>query len=293
MINVVDLENKWLKFKIKSYIPYLVIIFSIVTITILFFVVLDTDKSNKVPSKLINETVQVNTIKKQKIETKDIKPIPTKQPENKKIEEKTTENKIDIVETKNNTTVTSTQPIVTKQIDKVKQTKKKLLLKPSLNFIKEMQNDTLPYYESEEDTPKHKINTPVKNKAKTEEIKTPELKTTKPEEQKSSISIHRQNTQEDIHYVIKRFKINNNPALSLFIAKKYYELGEYRKSYNYALITNEINSNIEASWIIFAKSLVKLNEKDIAIKTLRTYYDHSGSNKAKILLDEIISGKFK
>jgi hypothetical protein len=159
--------------------------------------------------------------------------------------------------------------------------------------MREMQDDTLPYYEGEEDTVKHKINSPLKKKTKIEKIKTPEPKMIKPEEQQSSISIHRQNTQEDIHHVIKRFKINNNPALSLFIAKKYYELGEYRKSYNYALITNEINSNIEASWIIFAKSLVKLNEKDIAIKTLRTYYDHSGSNKAKILLDEIISGKFK
>ena len=103
MINVVDLENRWLKFKIKSYIPYLVIIFSIITITILFFVILDTDKSDdKVPSKLTNETAHVNTIKKQKTEAEaeDTKPVPTKQPEIRKTEEKTTENKIDIAETK-------------------------------------------------------------------------------------------------------------------------------------------------------------------------------------------------
>ncbi|MGD9719509.1 MAG: hypothetical protein AB7U24_09720, partial [Sulfurimonadaceae bacterium] len=70
-------------------------------------------------------------------------------------------------------------------------------------------------------------------------------------------------------------------------------LGDYHKSYNYALITNELNNNIEASWIIFAKSLVKLNEKEMALKTLRQYIEHSGSNQAKLLLDEIRNGKFK
>ena len=93
--------------------------------------------------------------------------------------------------------------------------------------------------------------------------------------------------------VIKRFKKNNNPALSLFIAKKYYELENYDQSYNYALITNEINDNIDSSWIIFAKSLVKLNKREEAIKTLNKYIQHSHSNQAKILLDEIKSGKFK
>ena len=87
-------------------------------------------------------------------------------------------------------------------------------------------------------------------------------------EQESSISIVRQTSQNEINEVVKRFNKNNNPALSLFIAKKYYELGEYRKAYNYALKTNNINNHIEASWIIFAKSLVKLNEKDMAVKTL-------------------------
>ena len=112
-------------------------------------------------------------------------------------------------------------------------------------------------------------------------------------ETKNVISINKENTFQDIQQVIKRFKINNNPALSLFVAKKYYELKQYNKSYNYALITNEINPNIEASWIIFAKSLVKLKEKKMAITTLEKYIEHSNSNNAKILLNNIKSGKFK
>ncbi|MBU4110699.1 CDC27 family protein, partial [bacterium] len=97
----------------------------------------------------------------------------------------------------------------------------------------------------------------------------------------------------DIEEIITRFKKNNNPALSLFIAKKYYELGEYRNAYNYSLITNELNKDIEASWILFAQSLVKLNEKDKAVKVLRDYIKHTNSNRANLLLNDILSGKFK
>jgi tetratricopeptide (TPR) repeat protein len=110
---------------------------------------------------------------------------------------------------------------------------------------------------------------------------------------KSSIVIKRQDTLNDLNHVIKRFEKNNNPALSLFIAKKYYALAQYDKSYNYALITNDINSEIEASWIIFAKSLVKLNKKDMAIKTLSKYIENTHSNSGRILLDDIVSGAFK
>ncbi|PHS57033.1 MAG: hypothetical protein COB17_07390 [Sulfurimonas sp.] len=111
-------------------------------------------------------------------------------------------------------------------------------------------------------------------------------------EKKNEIKIKRQNTNKDIEHVLKRFENNNNPALSLFVAKKYYELGFYDKSYNYALITNNINSEIDDSWIIFTKSLVKLNQKNKALKILKAYIKQSHSSEAKILLNDILSGKF-
>ncbi|MDQ1244960.1 MAG: hypothetical protein QG565_1301 [Campylobacterota bacterium] len=98
---------------------------------------------------------------------------------------------------------------------------------------------------------------------------------------------------EDIAHVIKRFNVNHNPALSLFVAKKYYQLGDYEQAYNYALITNDINNNIEESWLIFSKSLVKINKKEMAIETLKKYISHSHSSQARQLLDEIQAGKFK
>nr|WP_321266008.1 CDC27 family protein [uncultured Sulfurimonas sp.] len=175
----------------------------------------------------------------------------------------------------------------------------KLTLSPSLNFISNIKHSSITNEYNYESTVKEnkKIATPKSappKKIKEEPIKEEAVKEKIQEpEPKHQLKIQRQNTQEDINHVIKRFNKNNNPALSLFVAKKYYEIGDYHKSYNYALITNEINDNIDASWIIFAKSLVKLNQKNEAISTLKKYIKHSNSSQARILLEEITSGKFK
>lgn len=275
MIDILDLEKRWFKFKIKSYIPHLIIGLSlIVIVAVILFLLNSKDRTSKV-----------------KIENKILIPLEKKELQNSTVVSLQTK-------VEENSTKNSVQPIVERRSETVQiQNEKKLVLTPSLNFMRTMQQDTLPYYENEENIKEKKVNKIKSEKKKVvtkpKAIKKVEIKPVKEKIEKNSISISRQNTQEDIHHVIKRFKTNNNPALSLFIAKKYYELGEYHKSYNYALMTNEINNNIEASWIIFAKSLVKLNERDMAIKTLNKYINHSGSNKAKILLDEIISGKFK
>jgi len=106
------------------------------------------------------------------------------------------------------------------------------------------------------------------------------------------IKFQKHSTNKDIEHVLKRFEQNNNPTLSLFAAKKYYELGQYDKAYNYALITNNINSEIDDSWIVFTKSLVKLKHRDKAIDILKNYIKQSHSAEAKILLNDIISRKF-
>ncbi|MDF1877293.1 hypothetical protein JHD47_05630 [Sulfurimonas sp. SAG-AH-194-L11] len=167
-------------------------------------------------------------------------------------------------------------------------------LSPSLDFMKKMQNSIQPYYQNDIKDNRHTI-----YKAPEPEVEIIQAKKANvvveyiPEVQVKKIMIKRQNTQNDIFEIITRFKKNNNPALSLFVAKKYYELGNYEQAYNYALITNKINKEIESSWIIFTKSLVKLGKRAQAIKTLKKYIKQSHSSSAQILLDEIYAGKFK
>jgi len=184
-------------------------------------------------------------------------------------------------------------------------------LQPAMGFLRDMQNSSQPRYEMIEDikeevvlesslnTQKKEDNTKAPKDTKStkesfiQEAKIEIVEIDDEKEKSKKINISRKNTQNDIAEVIKRFKKNSSPALSLFIAKKYYEIGDYHNAYNYALTTNEINRDIESSWIIFCKSLVKLGKKEMAIKTLQEYTKETESDAAKILLDEITSGKFK
>jgi len=261
MLNVNELEQRWKRYKIKSFIPYIIISISLIIIFIIIFLFVSKEE----PVLKHNDASINPKIKETK--TLNFKP-------STKIQD-----------------VTDVQ----KQEDA---TKKKLTFTPSYNFVQNIQD------EKETQT----ITKPISKKPviiqedrniPTEILPEPTitpiqpLKVQEPEEKDNTINITRKTTKTDISEVIKRFNKSNNPALSLFIAKKYYELGEYRKSYNYALITNEINNDIESSWIIFAKSLVMLGEKDQAIETLQKYIKHSNSNRATALLDRIKSGKFK
>lgn len=288
MLNVYDLENRWLKYKLKKFLPYSIIFFSLIVILIItFFFYQNKEETQQ----------QLNALNKKEYITPNTKQKEKSSVAAKKREEinQTTPNKTEQIIVKAPPVQQKKEIVVIHTSRPTGQEKKeKLKLAPSMNFIRSMRDDTLPYYEHE-DIPEQSnthISTHQAVKQPENTKRTPSfdsnLKNTKPD-----IKITVKTSKKDIEDVIKRFKKNNNPALSLFIAKKYYELGEYDKSYNYALMTNEINKDIEASWIIFSKSLVKLHKKKMAIKTLKQYIRQSGSDKARRLLNNIEIGKFK
>ena len=282
MLNTRDLEERWLKYKIKSYIPYATIALSSIVIIIVVSIFLNSNKVEKKTtlSPEIKVEKEVQQVKIKTILTKATEAIEKTPPTKEAIQiQKTTVEE-----------VPKTIAIVS-QGNSIKRQEASLKLSPSFDFMKKMQHSSLPYYQEESAIEQESTSQIVEE---VEELEIEEnTDTTVVEEEPKKISIQRRDSADDIRGIIKRFKKNNNPALSLFIAKKYYELGEYHKAYNYALITNEINSDIDASWIVFTKSLVKLNQKDMAIKTLKQYIEDSHSSSAKILLDEIISGKFR
>ncbi len=257
MLNINELESRWLRYKVKSLLPFL-IIFLIILIS--FYLIFNVYFMNSPSQKEI------------------VKIIPKEEKVTQNIQEKI------ILKTKNPI------PVLKKEVLK----KEKIIIKPSLSFIENMRMNSPQYYDNEQ--LKNKKSKPkIKNKKNPTEVrKVPIAQTVKVEiVAESLVNIKRENTQDDIQHVVKRFKKSNNPALSLFIAKKYYELKDYNQAYNYALITNGINKEIEESWIIFSKSLVKLGKKDRAIKILNSYIQNTHSQRAKLLLDNIKSGKVK
>ena len=90
--------------------------------------------------------------------------------------------------------------------------------------------------------------------------------------------------------VAKRFHQTHDTDDSLFLAKSYYRKGNYKKAEYWALQTNKVNGNIEESWLIFAKSKVKLGRKNEAIRILTAYIKRSNSAEAKSLLHKIKKG---
>lgn len=97
----------------------------------------------------------------------------------------------------------------------------------------------------------------------------------------------------DISEIEERFKNNPSPQLGLYLARYYYEHKDYNEAYNYALKTNSINKDVEESWLIFSRSLVKLGKVDQAKKTLQYYISQSHSENAKDLLNSIEQGNVK
>jgi len=252
VLNIPELERKWLHYKIKSFLPYIIGgLFLIIGLSIISYTQLKEPKKTSKNIVLAKKTIEPKIV------------VHTTVPKT--------------IQKSPNIQKSPIQPQIQPQIQTI--------LQPSMHFLSKIgtedKNITLETKFSKENT--------IKTNIQPNELEN----TQRTNQEKSHIIIERKETKNDINEIIKRFKKNHNPALSLFIAKKYYELGDYHKAYNYALITNQINEDIEDSWIIFAKSLVKMKKKNTAVKTLREYIRYSHSSSAEILLNEILSGKFR
>jgi len=282
MIDTKQLEKRWFKYKFKSYLIYLIIFIGVIIFILTLFILSNIFIKDDIP---INKTVQIPKIEKIIVKKKEVA-------------------KTEIID-KNITK--KIKKIAIKKIEK-KEVVKQLVVEPSFDFISQIEialdneekkeKESYRFQKREEAREIEKVQKKVaekkvtSSKEKYQEKPIVEVKKVQ-RERKSPLTIVRQNTQQDIKNVIKRFEKNNNPALSLFIARQYYEMKEYKKAYNYALTTNGIDNDIEESWIIFAKALIKLDKKSIAIKMLHKYIAHSNSYRAISLLDDINSGEFQ
>ncbi len=275
MLNIHELERQWLRYKIKSYIPLVLSILASVSIIGLFFIYMplsDTEDKNNVPVQTTEaepSKEQAETVVQQK---------PSSEPVKAPIELNIADN---------------TQEQIRPEPQQEKST---LVLKPSLHFMDNIEDGLTAFIEEE-----MPIQEPVTSTLQGNETvplmpenETPANATDLAEEtNENRLNITSNKSDTDLKDVIRRFKKNKNPALSLFIAKRYYAAGEYQKSYNYALMTNEIDKSIEESWIIFSKSLVKLGQHELAINTLKSYLKTTKSTAADVLLRKIESGTFK
>ena len=87
----------------------------------------------------------------------------------------------------------------------------------------------------------------------------------------------------------EKFQRNKNPREALLIAKAYYNAGNYKQSEEWSLIANNLDKNLDESWLLFAKSKDKLGKRREALRILVAYYNKSKSSKVKALIEKMKS----
>jgi tetratricopeptide (TPR) repeat protein len=90
-----------------------------------------------------------------------------------------------------------------------------------------------------------------------------------------------------LSFIKKKFYATNNAVFSIKLAQKFYETKKYQQALKWSLITNEIDSKNEQSWLMFAKIKDKMGKKQDAINALNEYLKRENSTKAISLLKEI------
>ncbi|MDY0264386.1 MAG: hypothetical protein RBR12_04305 [Sulfurospirillum cavolei] len=115
----------------------------------------------------------------------------------------------------------------------------------------------------------------------------PPLEETKP---KGVIKIESQEINS-ISYLKEKFDTTHNIVFALMLAEEYYLSKNYVESNKWALIANNLDAENEKSWIWFAKSKLKLGQKEDAILALKTYLKNTKSQAAQSLLNQITLGE--
>jgi hypothetical protein len=94
-----------------------------------------------------------------------------------------------------------------------------------------------------------------------------------------------------IQYLKDKFEKTHNITFALMLAEEYYAMKNYTECNKWALMANNADPDSEKSWIWFAKSKVKLGHKEDAVLALQAYLKSNKSKAAQSLLNQIIVGE--
>ncbi len=96
---------------------------------------------------------------------------------------------------------------------------------------------------------------------------------------------------DSISYLKRKFNKTHDIVFALMLCENYYSIKDFKNSLKWSIIANDIDSSSERSWIWFAKSKYKLNQKDDAIKALKAFLKSNDSQNVKSLLRDITNGE--
>lgn len=257
MYDIKQLEDEWHRYNKKRKRPLYILLFIIVTAAVFITLYVNNIFTFKFDSLNLNEFMAKNELNEQDLKSKEV--IAS---ENKNVV----------------STIVVEKPSFDKKIAEVEET----------NVVKEspiiILNKEPKAYDHANEEPVLEVSEAISEVKQKEVIqKTDEVSTRK----KVHLDILETSSVSAYKDVERRFYQTHDPDDSLFLAKSYFNRGEYKKAEYWALQTNKVDDGLEESWLLFAKSRLKLGYKQDAIKVLRSYIKRSNSVQAKRLLEKI------
>ena len=301
MINTIELEKRWIKYKTKIFASLFFILFFMLAIPYLSFYLFEQYQRIQAKDKNISN-VTVKDKVEQKIELKKIETNITKI---------SSVEKQSIVDTGIKDVVLSPSiPIIDfnqeKQIDREVEKKKVEIQRKRDRKIREERERAYRKkvakrralkrkreLEKKELKKKKLIKAKASSSLSSSELKVVSGKDIEKNHSEEPKKINFKSTNSNYMPIMKRkFEQNKNPREAILIAKAYYHAGNYIESEKWALTANNLDKENSESWLLFAKSKAKLGKRKEALKVLSTYYKKSKSPEVRELIDKIKGGSF-
>ena len=111
-----------------------------------------------------------------------------------------------------------------------------------------------------------------------------------PQKDTGHTAVKKKSPALSIRRVKKSFATSRSYKDSLYLANAYYRKGNYAEAEKWALITNDLNSKVEESWLIFAKAKARSGDRREALRILSSYVEKTNSSRAKRVLQRIRRG---
>lgn len=271
---IIQLEKKWFKYRIKQRSKFYVIT-TIILLSIFFVLFKLLSNQLTIPTFFYFDNKQTQTIEKQKIKDEVLK------------------QNINSVNDKNITAPTLPVEINTTIVENVD-----LQIQPTkkidpyeFKIIPTIQPSEL--FSTSGSLQLHLLN---ESEQKNKPIETFRSTVVKKDDNTNAISPKKATITIDtieidnITYIKNKFYETSNITFALMLAEEYYNTMNYDESIKWALTANDINSQDDKSWYWFAKSKVKLNKNEDAIRALKAFLLNNKSNKLESLLHKIKAG---
>jgi hypothetical protein len=277
---IIELERKWLKYKIKQkskfYIFFILFLLALSATTYQFY--FQPNTHNKQP--VIVKKAEKEIVTKEKV--KEYIPIKTIATKEEKI-------KISQPVDKNETKIQKVKKVIKKNINTGTNAKSyyhKLEPKIQGNELFSS-NGALTFY-SPIDEKKTNLTADDKLIPPIQEIQKKEVLLIE-KDNKPSISIGMKD-MDTITYLKEKFYATSSIVFALMLSEEYYYNKNYNESLKWSLTANDIDSQNTKTWYWFAKSKVKLNQKNDAIRALKAYLANNKSKRLNTLLHKIERG---